>query len=188
MKKLILAAAVTGAFLAPQAFAQSKNFEGLSVGLSANFNNAKMEVAGVSISDTSTTAGLKVAYGWAMSNQFILSAGLSYDTGKAKVFSGSGLEVYAQDTTILSIEPGIKMADNVLGYAKLGYATTKGVGTYNGYSASENYTGVSYGLGVRAMLNKNWSADLEFQQVNFSEKNSVKPSATVTSIGINYHF
>jgi opacity protein-like surface antigen len=188
MKKVILSVAVAGAFLAPQAFAQSKNFEGFSLGLSANFNNAKMEGYGISPSDNSTTAGIKAAYGWALGTSAILSLGASYDTGKAKVFSGSGYELYGQDTTILSIEPGFKMAPNVLGYLKLGYATLKGVGTYQTITAKDNYTGTAYGLGVRGMLAKNWSADLEFLQADFSSKDGVKPSGSVTSIGVNYHF
>ena len=81
------------------------------------------------------------------------------------------------------------MSDSTLVYAKLGYATTKGVAEPTGSaSSSENYTGTAYGLCVRTMLAKNWSAGLEFQQMDFGSKNGVKPSSTVTSLGVSYHF
>lgn len=195
MKKLILAAAVATTLLAPQAFAQSKNFEGFSAGLTANFNSMKTDFTSQSPSDTSTTAGIKAAYGWALSNNFILGLGVSYDLGNVKAGSVPAWNVSAvgKDLTVVSIEPGFKVSNDTLVYAKLGYATVKGQ-LEGASSASENYSGTSVGIGARTMLNKNWSADLEAQQLTFTGKystgvaNDIKPSATVVSLGINYHF
>lgn len=195
MKKLILAAAVATTLLAPQAFAQGKSFEGFSVGLSANFNNMKTEFSSQSPSDTSTTAGIKAAYGWALGSNFILGLGASYDLGNAKAGSAPALNVSAvgKDLTVVSVEPGFKVANDTLVYAKLGYATVKGQ-LEGASTASETYNGTSFGIGVRTMLNKNWSADLEAQQLNFMGKYStgvasdIKPSATIVSLGLNYHF
>lgn len=195
MKKLILAAAVATTLLAPQAFAQSKSFEGFSVGLSANFNSMKTEFSNQSPSDTSTTAGIKAAYGWALGNNFILGLGASYDLGNVKAGSVPALNVSAvgKDLTVVSIEPGFKVANDTLVYAKLGYATVKGQ-LEGASTASETYSGTSVGVGVRTMLNKNWSADLEAQQLNFTGKYStgvtsdIKPAATIVSLGLNYHF
>jgi opacity protein-like surface antigen len=192
MKKFILATAVATAALVPQAFAQSKNFEGFSAGLSANFNNGKTEIPGQSPSESSTTAGIKGTYGWGFAgSNFILGASLAYDTGNVKMgTTSSGTSAVGKGLTTISIEPGFKASNDALVYAKLGYATVKGeVDT-----SSDNYSGTSFGIGVRSMLAKQWSLDLEAQQFNFTGKYSasvsgdIKPSATVISVGVNYHF
>jgi opacity protein-like surface antigen len=193
MKKLILAAAVASTFLAPQAFAQSKNFEGFSLGLSANFNNGKTEFPGQAPSDNSTTAGIRARYGWAFGGNFTLGLGASYDPGEIKTGTASGVIGVGKGLTVVSIEPGYKISPNMLVYARLGYSTIKGESS-GALVASENYSGTAAGLGWRSMLNKNWSADLEVQQMTFTAKygvaagGDVKPSATVVSLGINYHF
>ncbi len=195
MKKFILATAVVAATFAPQAFAQSKNFEGFSLGATANFNNAKTEVPGASYSDTSTTLGLKAAYGWNLGNNFILGAGLSYDTGNIKAGTNAAgtVSVVAKGLTVLSVEPGIKASNDVLIYGKLGYATVRGEAS-GAVSTSDTYNGNSFGLGARFMVAKGMSVDVEAQQLTFTAQNSailggdVKPSASVFAVGFNYHF
>lgn len=195
MKKLILSAAVASAFLAPQAFAQNKNFEGFSLGLSANFNSGKTEIPGESPSESSTTAGIKGTYGWGFDkSNFILSASVAYDTGNIKMGTTSGgTSAVGKGLTMVSVEPGFKASNDMLIYAKLGYATVKGELSAGGIG-SENYDGTNIGIGLRTMMNKNWSIDFEAQQINFKAKYSsaagydIKPSATVFSIGANYHF
>jgi len=44
MKKLIIVAAIATSFAAPQAFAQAKNFEGLSVGGNLNLISTSTEI------------------------------------------------------------------------------------------------------------------------------------------------
>lgn len=195
MKKLILSAAIASAFLAPQAFAQNKNFEGFSVGLSANFNNMKTEIPGQSPSESSSTLGIKANYGWALSSNFILGLSASYDTGNIKAGSipASNVSATGKGLTVVSIDPGFKVSNDTLVYAKLGYATVQGV-LEGAITGSENYNGTAIGLGVRSMMGKNWSVDVEAQQINFTAKNStaaggdVKPSNAVISVGVNYHF
>jgi opacity protein-like surface antigen len=193
MKKLILATAVASAFLAPQAFAQSKNFEGFSAGLSASSNNGKTEFSGQAPTGDSTTTGLLAKYGWGFGGNFNLGVGLSYDLGEIKTGTASGATGVGKALTILSVEPGYVINSNLLVYVKFGYATIKGE-TSGSLVGSQNYDGTSAGLGLGYMLGKNWSVGAEAQQINFTGKNSVaaggdiKPSVSTVSANINYHF
>lgn len=198
MKKLILCAAIASAGLTTQAFAQSKSFEGFSAGLTVNANNAKADVSGTSpqsVSGTSSTVGVKAIYGWAMGGNFILGADFFYDGGTIKLgTSTSGTDVTGTGLTSLSIDPGVKVSNDTLVYAKLGYATVKGSLSGGGASGSDNYDGTVFGVGVRSMIDKNWSFDVEAAQYNFTAKRSVsaggdiKPANTAVMFGLNYHF
>lgn len=193
MKKTIVLAAMTAACVAPQAFAQSRNFEGLSLGLSANFNNAKTEFPGQAPTDTSTTAGIHARYGWALGANLNLSLSASYDMGDVKSGTASGVTGVGKDVTVLSVDPGFKLSPDLLLYARLGYASVKGV-TSGALVSSETYSGTAAGLGVRSMLSKTWSAQVEALQLTYAGKYSVaasgdvKPSASVIALGVNYHF
>lgn len=195
MKKLMMAAAVASACWAPQAFAQGKSFEGLSLGLSANFNSGKTDIPGQSPSESSTTAGLKAAYGWAMNPTFILGLSVSYDMGNVKMgtTANGATGLVGKGLTVISIDPGAKISNSTLLYARLGYAAVKDEAS-GGINASENYDGTAIGIGLRNMMGKNWSLEFEYLQPNFTAKRStafggdVKPGASVLSIGVNYHF
>ncbi len=194
MNKLMLSTAVAIVCVASQAHAQNRNFEGLSLGISANFNNAKTEYPAQSPSDSSSTGGIRAAYGWTFGSNAIVTLGASYDLGSVKTGSTTtGVTGVGKGLTVVSIDPGYKISHNMLVYAKLGYATVKGE-TEGALVSSENYSGTTVGLGLSSMLSNKWSVDLEAQQLTFAGKYSVaaagdvKPSATVVSLGINYHF
>lgn len=193
MKKLLLGTALATVFLAPQVHAQSGSFEGFSARLSVNFNNNKTEIPQGSPTDSSTTSGIRAAYGWALGSQFVLSAHLSYDMGTMKAGSQSGVNAEAKNLSTLGVSPGFKVTPNFLAYATLGYSSVKGEisGTFKG---TETYDGLGYGAGVRYLLAKSWSVDAEYFQTTFTGKYSkaalgdIKPSLSVYSIGVNYHF
>lgn len=193
MKQILIGAALAAAFLTPKVYAQSGSFEGLSTRLGVNFNNNKTEIPQGAPTDSSTTSGIRASYGWALGHPFVLTTHLSYDLGTMKAGSQSGVNAEAKNLSTLGISPGFKFTPNLLAYATVGYSSVKGEisGAFRG---TETYEGFGYGAGVRYMLAKNWSVDAEYFQTTFFGKYSkaalgeIKPSLSVYSIGVNYHF
>ena len=84
MKKALLLAA-TVAFIAPQAFAQAKSFEGFSVGANLAIAKTTTEPAGIaSESGNSNNLDLQAQYSFALAPQFVLGLGVTLGTGTNK--------------------------------------------------------------------------------------------------------
>lgn len=200
MKKLLIATAVAAALVAPQAFAQSNHFAGFSVGLNGHVITTSTEISGsgfaAKFGDSSQNASLQGAYGFVMGPNAVLGLGATYFLGDLKggtVSDGvSTFEMKGKDQYSLYIEPGYVIGNSTLLYAKLAYLGVKGELSGGGSSASENLDGVGYGLGARVKLDRNMFLQLEFAQSDYNSKTiqgaSVKPSATLGTVGIGYQF
>jgi outer membrane immunogenic protein len=201
MKKLLITAAAAATFFVPQVFAQSRNFEGLSLGVNLSAASSSTEVSGAGFSnnngDTSTHAGVQAAYGFPLGDAFVFGIGATYDFGDLKGGStsaaGTSYEVKGKDRYSVYFEPGFVISNSSMVYGKIGYQGMKGeINLSTGQTFSDDYFGAGYGAGIRTMVNRNVYFQAEFLQVNFDEKtqNGVrsKPSATIGTIGVGYKF
>lgn len=201
MKKIILATAVAAALVSPQAYSQMRNFGGPSLGVNLNIANASNEfsVGGASFKngDTSQTANLQVAYGFALSDSFVLGVGLSYGPGDIKAGSAStggvGYELKAKDLYSLYFEPGFLVSNSTLAYGKVSYQGMKGeTKLTTGATLSDNFNGTGVGAGLRTMLSSNLYLQAEFEQIGYTERSNSgltsKPTITMGTLGLGYRF
>jgi opacity protein-like surface antigen len=200
MKRVLIAAAIAATLVSPQAFAQAQNFAGFGVALNGHLANASTDVSTVDgslkIGDHSQNASLQAGYGFVLSNSAVLGLGVTYHLGDLKGGSfssgGNSFEVKGKDMYSVYIEPGYAFSNSTLVYAKLAYHGMKVEVSGNGSSASEDFEGVGYGLGMRAKLDKNLFFQVEFAQTEFKTKSieggSFKPYATLGTVGIGYQF
>lgn len=193
MKKALIAAATVAALASPQAFAQANNFTGFSVGLNANLVSASTEISGAStkIGDTTQTASLEGAYGFAMGRSGALGVGLTYNLGDTKAGTISGTDFKGKDMYSVYVAPGYVLNSDTWLYGKLAYQSMKG--ELSSGIGSATFDGYGYGAGARAMLSRNMYLQIEFMQAAYGEKTigttaKLKPSETHGSIGIGFKF
>jgi outer membrane immunogenic protein len=201
MKKILFIAAVAVTSFVPHVFAQSRNFEGMSLGVNLSAASSSSEISGAGFSnkngDTSSHMGIQAAYGFPMGEAFVLGVGATYDFGDLKggstSASGTAYELKGKERYSVYIEPGFVISNSSIVYAKIGYQGMKGeINLSTGQTFSDDYFGAGYGAGIRTMVNKNLYFQAEFIQANFDEKiqNGIrsKPSATIGTIGVGYKF
>ena len=200
MKKLFLAA-VIGAALVPQAFAQGRNFEGFSVGINGSSSSVSTEATGTGVSgkfgDSSENFSLQAAYGVSMGGNGVLGVGGTYtlaDFNAGNIASGSAnVSLKGKDMYSLYVEPGFLVSPSTLIFAKAAYISMKGETSGSGVPAgSENFDGLGYGAGVRMSFGKTAFWQFELTQSDYNAKNisalSLKPSAFNRTIGIGFRF
>ena len=194
MKKVLIAAAVAASCIAPQAFAQTNGasgFTGFSAAANANASTSSTEVSGYGdMGKSSQDVSLQAAYGFAMGNNYVLGVGATYGLGDLKYGStAAGGNLKGKDAYSIYLEPGYAISNSTLVYAKLAYLGMKG--EVNG-GASEDFSGVGYGIGVRHKLSKNLFLQGEIAQSEYSDENisnvNYKPSGTTGTVGIGYQF
>ena len=203
MKKLIIVAAIATSFAAPQAFAQAKNFEGLSVGGNLNLISTSTEIPyrGYRLNglgQEATIAGLQAAYSFAFSDVFLLSVGGTYNLGDVNAGTvtdnGSTGTLMLQNGMSLYVEPGFMLSEKNLGYAKVSYnrGSIKAQGEET--SRTQDITGSGFGFGIRTLLSKNLFLQVEVDRIQFGSArfsgstDDFKSSATMGSLGIGYKF
>lgn len=195
MKKLMTLTAVVAALSSSQAFAQAKNFEGFSLGANAEFDRSTVDATGtggISDNGNSTGLGLQAQYSWPLSSSFVFGLGVSAssDNRKAGTYT-TGHQAYTKDRYSLDLIPGIAVSDMVLVFAKVSSVSATGASS-NGTSTSSLY-GLGYGLGFRALIDKNlfWQAGydyVKFNDVTFSNGTVASFKSNVLSLGIGYRF
>jgi outer membrane immunogenic protein len=204
MKKIFFALTVASNLLATGlANAGTADFVGPSVGINLNAQSMSNKVSGTvfgsnvsgTFGESSFGASLKGAYGVALSEKSVLSLGGTYALVDAKagtvvVGSNTGRFVGKNAWTIY-LEPGVLVADKTILFGKVGYASIKG-DTEGVTSIPTNFTGSSYGIGLRSMIDKNLYVEVEALQFSFSSKVisgvTYKPSGTQANVGLGYKF
>lgn len=196
LKKIIMLAAVA-AFAAPQAFAQAKNFQGFSLTASAASTRTSTEdttiatgVVSASDSGRSTGLDLQAQYAWALGKQFVLGVGVTLGSGNLSGGRLGTTDVTTKERASLDLIPGYAVSDSLLLYGKLSAIT--GTAEFSGIG-SKSGSGLGYGLGLRALVSKNWffqgGYDLNvYDKVNATATDSVKINSSVFSLGGGYQF
>lgn len=181
------------------------SFEGFSAGLNVNFATASTKLSGavggapISLGlggQNSQFASIQAAYGFAASNDMVISVGGTYSLGNVKAGSltigGANVNFKGKDIWTIYVEPGVKFGPSTLAYAKIAYSSMKGVYEEPGFSATEDLKGWGLGAGVRVMINKAVYWQTEFLQTKYDGTTargiSYKPDTTIGTIGLGMRF
>ncbi|MDE2416829.1 MAG: outer membrane beta-barrel protein [Burkholderiales bacterium] len=191
-KALLLAASV--AFIAPQAFAQAKSFEGFSVGANLAVAKSTTEPTGVaSDSGNTTSLDLQAQYSLALAPQVVLGLGLTLGTGnnKAGTFT-TGQEFVTKNRMAFDIVPGYAISSNMMLFGKVSSLSADGAFTLAGVETKKSLSGVGYGFGLRGLIDKNMFYQVGYDINKYNDVDygggSVKESSSVFSLGVGYKF
>ena len=189
--------------------AQSKSFEGVSLGLTvsgigAEVNGSASTSAGNkasgSVGKVAEIAAVDLSYGFAVGPNGIIQVGASYTPGKAKAGSGTytdgvtnaganvnagtgNLSIEVKDPYTIYIAPTYVVSKDSAIYAKVGYAKAEiNTTATGGASLSQkpgDLEGISYGIGSKTMLTPNLYLGVE---ANITDYDSIS-ATTLTNAG-----
>jgi hypothetical protein len=209
MNKILKLSAVALLASSTSLMAQSKSFEGASLGLSASVVGA--EVSGSSASSspgTRTTSGsigkvaeiaaIDLSYGYPVSNNFLVAIGASYTPGKAKAgtgtYTGDGttgdtngkLNLELKDPYTIYIAPTYAVSKDAALYAKLGYSKADvNVTATDSASLSKkpgDLEGITYAIGSKILLDNNVYIGVE---ASLTEYDTISATRTTGSVNVN---
>ena len=177
--------------------AQSKSFEGVSLGISASAigvevtgstTNSQGNANG-SLGKTAEIAAIDFSYGYALGPNGIIQVGASYTPGKAKAGSGqytdnqtstnttSGdldgkIDLEVKDPYTIYIAPTYVVSKDAAVYFKVGYSkadvNTSAVGTGAVLSKKPgDLEGMTYGIGSKIMLTPNLYLGVEANMTDY---------------------
>jgi len=190
MKKALLLAA-TVAFIAPQAFAQAKSFEGFSVGANLAVANTKTEITSQAVSESGNTTGLdlQAQYSFSLAPQFVLGLGLTLGTGSNKAGTYTFGDVVTKNRLSFDIVPGYAISNTLMVFGKVSSLSADVVATPTGGAENkQSATGIGYGFGVRGMIDKNMFYQVGYDINKYNDIGGDKLSSTVLSLGVGYKF
>lgn len=192
MKKLTLIALTTSLlFLANQALANSKNFEGAAalIGLEKASYNSKLtssDDTGFGNQDYGRSqifAVTNLQYLQAVNDKWLLGGGVSYDLQKQTVGQNHSYvnsvdrnaRVTAKNHYSIYLQPTYATSNQTALFAKLGYHSTRATFSDQngqilsgfGNSRTKDLQGVGYGFGFMHFLNSNVFAKGEIEFVNY---------------------
>ncbi len=190
------------------AFAETKNFEGLSIYLGGStisttlkyeYRNFDATVNGSG--KTTFTGDLGADYGFNLSENSLVLIGATYGLNTTTVYEtwgGMDRTVYLKNRWSVYAAPGITFGRKALLYAKLAYvsARLRSITTDGPNDEDAVHPGIGYGVGARFLLKENVSLIVEFMQNRYGAKRysptglNVDESATTTSgtIALGYTF
>ena len=209
MNKILKLSAIALLASSTSLMAQSKSFEGVSLGLSASVVGA--EVSGSSASSSPGTrnssgslgkvaeiAAIDLSYGYPVSNNFLVAIGASYTPGKAKAgtgtYTGDGttgdtngkLNLEISDPYTIYIAPTYAVSKDAALYAKLGYSKADvNVTAADSASLSRkpgDLEGITYAIGSKILLNNNVYIGVE---ASLTEYDSISATRTTGSVNVN---
>ena len=205
MKKF--ATLTIGALLACVANAQTANFEGFSMGLNLDLvaGSAKASVANVGAIDglgkNSSGASLQAAYGFTVAPSAVISLGATYGLSSPTILDvspgtiGNGVTAKLKDSYSVYIEPGYLISNSTLAYGKISYESAKLSGSNFTGEEKQSIHGTGLGFGIRTMIDKNLSLQVEVKRVGYNTAQFVavsgvdfKTTTTVGTIGLGYKF
>jgi opacity protein-like surface antigen len=195
MKKSIIVAAVAAAFVAPQVFAQSANFQGFSVGLGVNAANSSSELSDTTGSqkytDSDNNGTLQLQYNMELSNVFVLGLGGTANFGDLKAGKSGANQFKIKDAYSLYVAPGYAINNSWLVYGKVAYLNANEKGENGGNASFDNGWGL--GLGLQTLFSKNWFGQFEYMANDYGEKNigtttKAKLKSDVLTLGVGYKF
>jgi predicted porin len=208
MNKILKLSAVALLASSTSLMAQSKSFEGVSLGLSASVVGA--EVSGNSASSSPGTrtssgsigkvaeiAAIDLSYGYPVSNNFLVAIGASYTPGKAKAgtgtYTGDGttgdtngkLNLEIKDPYTIYIAPTYAVSKDAALYAKLGYSKADvNVSATDSASLSkkpDDLEGITYAIGSKILLNNNVYIGVE---ASLTEYDAISATRTTGSVNV----
>lgn len=200
MKRLLAASAC---LLACSAFADTKAFEGPSVGLFGEFRSttvkykeSTVEFSGVG--RQAIGASLFADYGWAIGSDKVVLVGAAVNLGPTKLldYKSSTKSANMSEDTHYSVfaAPGIVLHDKTLAYGKLGYDRSKlsAEASIATGKATEKINGFEYGAGIRTQLTDTLFLNVEAGRISYRAKDvdssSASTGTTYGRVGLSYKF
>jgi opacity protein-like surface antigen len=200
------------------AFSQAKNFAGPSIAVTGGFvshtfasqyNDGTDTAAIANIGDNDIAYGLDLSYAFPIDQNFLIGLGITYGLNDTDAGEFLGvLKFKAEDAKSVYIQPTYAFSDSFAAFAKLGYHEVKGTATLStdidlggdlgieAGSASDTYTGVGYGVGLKGMINQNVFIQAEIQYKDYGSEGggsitnvlSVSPETVSALISIGTKF
>jgi hypothetical protein len=185
--------------------ADTSKFTGFGVGLSGSFVGGDTELsvtgANLNVGENDTVFGIDANYSFPVDGKFFIAVGATYDLDKTKFGSandGTDTIKYSMDDHYsLYIQPSIAVSTNTAVFAKLGYHEAEGKitvtsGTTYGGSATQDFKGWGYGLGIKTILSNNFYIQAEAGLIDYDKETadgvSYKPEAVVGTITVGYKY
>jgi len=161
MKKLLVASALSAAFISPAVFAQAKNFEGFGLQISTGYQSNEVDASdwsleGVPVSsyggEASNSAkggvplNIGASYTLALTNRFTIGALVEYNplsmkTGTSTLTLDGGTSTNRngqknvndklENQISISVVPGYAFTDTTMGYARVGWINATAKGSAN---------------------------------------------------------
>lgn len=171
---------MAAALSAPLAFGQALTLGGLGLGLEINPNVAGLEFARPAVS-------LKTPFALAISPEWRLDMGLHVISAPSLA---TGLDSMASHRTTIDLMPSYALTDALTVYGKLSTVptTTLSLSTLAGLENSLNLSGLGYGVGIHAQLDKNLFMQGGLDLNHTSDFSTTKTGASVFSLGVDYRF
>ena len=176
---------------------EDNHFSGGYVVLAQEWKNASVTVDGEKIKKSEAAPSLGVGYTFALDKHTTLGIKATVDAksgeyGVGPIQAGEA-EVKEKSHYSIAIEPGYAINDKWLVFGILAYHRAKAevvVAETSGTGA--HVSGFGYGLGAKYALLNHWFLMGEVQKIDYRSKMigefNVKPSSTVVSLGVGYHF
>ncbi|MDH4449196.1 MAG: outer membrane beta-barrel protein, partial [Rhodoferax sp.] len=100
------------------------------------------------------------------------------------------LALKSQNEWVFSVQPGYRVKDNHLAYAKLSYHTMDAVASSSLYADTqkESIEAPGFGLGYAIAITPNLQVQGEYESITFSRSGLTKSSQDVLTIGVAYRF
>lgn len=171
---------MAAALSAPLAFGQALTLGGLGLGLDTNPTGAGLEYA-------RPTASLQLPFALALSPEWRLGMGLHVTSAPSLA---TGLDSMANHRTTIDLMPSYTLTDALTVYGKVSTlpATPLSLSTLAGLENSLNLSGLGYGVGIHAQLDKNLFMQGGLDLNRTSDFSTSKPGASVFSLGVDYRF
>ena len=191
--------------------AQSKSFEGASLGISVSAIGAELS-GGVTTGNNSATtnrsdgsvgkiaeiAAIDASYGYALGTNSLISLGVTYTPGKAKAGSGTytdgnfnspqdgRLNIELKDPYTVYVAPTYVISKDAALYAKFGYSHVDLNVTATGAAAltkkPDDLEGWTYAIGSKTMLTPNLYLGVEASITDYDAVTATKSVDTASNI------
>jgi outer membrane immunogenic protein len=187
MKKQLAAAVMLATLTATPAFAQDNAFSGFKLGgeIALKKNKADITAPGnINLSDSDRGTSLRgfAGYDVQLSDQFIVGTELGISTAGSTVKASQGPASFSIDpklTLDASVRAGFTVTDNILLYARAGYASSKldfrSANTdlsSDSISRNKRSGGLLLGAGTEVALGDNFGLRAEYRRTKINDLKS----------------
>ncbi|MBU3555094.1 outer membrane protein [Polynucleobacter sp. UB-Piko-W3] len=195
MKKKLLVASLL-ALAGTGAMAQSNAFEGFSAGVKVSSVGTSTTISdnagSVNLGQQSIVPTVELGYAYGVSKEIVLGLTATYDLTETKAGSVNNVNLKGENHYSINFKPGYVFNNTTQVYAIVGYNSMTGKISNGGAKATSTYNGFGGGAGIQALISKNIYVQAEVQQLTYDSKTfsgvTVKPSATVGTLGLGYKF
>ncbi|MDK4528611.1 porin family protein [Kingella kingae] len=185
MKKLVLASVLAALSGAAMANGQNSNFVGAGVGIDTGVTN----YTNVEGSKNSNATNLVGSYGFEFPDTPLVGqAELKYKLGSSKIDDAGTKSKHLWNANYVQ---GFRVTNDLMPYAKVGYATGKFTGTDEDGAFSVRARGIIYGVGAKYAVAPNVEVGAEYVRSNLKVRDcdsDCKVKSNNVNVGVGYRF